>query len=201
MIIAKPYGALMSHFPLALAATLAHEGGYVNDPADRGGETYRGISRKHHPDWPGWERVDFLKPTVMTGFIERDSVLALAVEAFYRERFWQPIGGDALTDLALACALFDCGVNLGVKKAVWFLQRSLNALSKNGSVSGIIEPDRRWGPATARALKAQLAAKGGAAIIKMIDGIRTVHYLNMIERDPTQGRFAYGWLARVGRAG
>jgi len=34
----------MSYFPEALAATLKHEGGYVNDPHDRGGETYRAHS-------------------------------------------------------------------------------------------------------------------------------------------------------------
>lgn len=188
----------MSYFPQALAATLKHEGGYVNDPLDRGGETYRGISRKHHPDWPGWGRVAELARTQSRRALEADAMLAAAVEDFYHKRFWEPIGGDALTDLALACALMDCGVNLGVKKAVWFLQRSLNALSKNGSLSGLVEPDRLWGPATARALKAQLAAKGGTSIAKFIDGMRIVHYMNMIEHDPTQARFAYGWLSRVG---
>jgi len=33
----------------ALAATLIHEGGYVNDPLDGGRETYRGISRRYKP--------------------------------------------------------------------------------------------------------------------------------------------------------
>ena len=189
----------MSHFPQALAATLKHEGGYANDPADRGGETYRGISRRHHPGWPGWARIRELENTSRR-HRDEDPALQAMVEAFYRAEFWEPIGGDAIGDRALACALFDCGVNLGVSKAVWFLQRALNALSKNGSLSGILDPDRRWGPATARALKAQLAAKGSAALIKMIEGIRTVHYLNLIEHDPVQGRFAHGWLARVGRA-
>lgn len=190
----------MPYFKEALASTLAHEGGYADDPDDRGGETYRGISRKYHPDWPGWARIDEIKNTVSRRQLDEDPVLAAMLGDFYRPKFWTPIGGDAIEDPALACALFDCGVNLGVKKAVWFLQRALNALSKNGALSGIIQPDRAWGPATGRALKAQLAAKGAGAIIKIIDGIRTVHYLNMIEHDPTQGRFAHGWLARVGRA-
>lgn len=191
----------MNYFPQALATTLRHEGGYANDPADRGGETYRGISRKHHPKWPGWEHIDGMAtdPTPPTGWPGWAEIKA-AVEDFYRKEFWIPIGGDAITDAALACALFDCAVNLGVKKAVWFLQRALNALSKNGSLSGILDTDRRWGLATARALKAQLAAEGASALIKAIEGMRTVHYLNLIDHDPTQARFAYGWLARVGES-
>ena len=125
----------MSYFPQVLAATLAHEGGYANDPADRGGETYRGISRAHHRDWPGWKRV----AAHNARHLEADAELVALVEAFYRLRFWTPVGGDALDDLALACAVFDCGVNLrGVTKAVWFLHRALNALSKNGTLSGYL---------------------------------------------------------------
>lgn len=186
----------MPHFKEVLAATLAHEGGYVNDPFDRGGETYRGISRKYHPNWPGWTRID--QRVYSHAKLEADPVLIAAVEEFYRAYYWAPIGGEDIDDRALAGALFDCAVNLGVKKAVWFLQRALNALSKGGALSGHVVPDRVWGRATARALRAQLAANGSAAIVMFITGMRTVHYLNLIEHDPRQGRFAHGWMARVG---
>ena len=45
-------------FSEAFTQTAAHEGGYSNDPWTRGGETYRGIARVHHPDWAGWKRID-----------------------------------------------------------------------------------------------------------------------------------------------
>ena len=48
----------MADFKKALTETLRHEGGYVNDPKDPGGETYKGISRKNHPDWEGWNIID-----------------------------------------------------------------------------------------------------------------------------------------------
>lgn len=37
---------------------IKHEGGYVNDPDDKGGETYKGIARKFNPDWKGWKIID-----------------------------------------------------------------------------------------------------------------------------------------------
>ena len=40
----------MANFSDAYALTSAHEGGYVNDPVDRGGETYRGIARRYFPN-------------------------------------------------------------------------------------------------------------------------------------------------------
>ncbi len=40
----------MNLFDYALNLVLKHEGGYVTDPADPGGETIYGISRRHHPE-------------------------------------------------------------------------------------------------------------------------------------------------------
>ncbi len=48
-------------FAEALKHTLEFEGGYANDPADRGGETFRGISRKNWPRWSGWDLIDQVK--------------------------------------------------------------------------------------------------------------------------------------------
>ena len=45
----------------AIKKTLKYEGGYVNDKDDRGGETYRGVSRRYHPNWSGWKIVDEYK--------------------------------------------------------------------------------------------------------------------------------------------
>ncbi len=46
-----------------IPTTLAHEGGYANHPSDKGGETYRGITRKHNPNWEGWAFIDEVKKT------------------------------------------------------------------------------------------------------------------------------------------
>ena len=51
----------MASFKEAWEETSAVEGGYVDDDDDRGGETYRGVARNFHPDWPGWDRIDAAK--------------------------------------------------------------------------------------------------------------------------------------------
>ncbi len=52
------------HFENYIISTiLSHEGGYANHPADKGGETYRGISRKANPNWEGWKYIDDVKRT------------------------------------------------------------------------------------------------------------------------------------------
>ena len=40
----------MSAFDIAFKITIGHEGGYVNDPDDPGGETNYGISKRSYPD-------------------------------------------------------------------------------------------------------------------------------------------------------
>ena len=47
-------------FEQAVAKVLDHEGGFVDDPADRGGMTFMGISRRWFPDEPLWEKIDAL---------------------------------------------------------------------------------------------------------------------------------------------
>lgn len=50
-------------FSHIIPSTLSHEGGYANHKNDKGGETYRGITRKHNPNWNGWAFIDNVKRT------------------------------------------------------------------------------------------------------------------------------------------
>jgi lysozyme family protein len=114
----------MADFHTALTPTLKAEGGYVNDPQDNGGETYRGISRKNFPKWNGWAFVDTHKP-LHTGQLIADGNIDSLVDAFYRSNFWNPIMGDDIINQDVANDLFDSSVNMGVHQAVILSQRSL----------------------------------------------------------------------------
>jgi lysozyme family protein len=94
-------------FSAALAFTLKHEGGLVNDPNDPGGLTNFGISQRQYPD----EDIRNLSRK--------------RVEQIYRDDYWNAINGDKLPP-ELAFVLFDYAVNCGVPRAVRDLQLIVN---------------------------------------------------------------------------
>jgi lysozyme family protein len=94
------------NFDQAFEKLLAHEGGYVCNPADPGGETRYGISRRSYPG------EDIKGMTV-----ERSKTI-------YLRDFWGPAGCDAVPD-KIKLDLFDMAVNSGVKTSVKMLQRSV----------------------------------------------------------------------------
>lgn len=71
---------------------VSHEGGYVNNPADPGGETKYGISKRSYP-----------------GEDIKNLTLDRAKQIYARD-FWGPAGCDALPDL-LKFEMFDLAVN------------------------------------------------------------------------------------------
>lgn len=113
----------MSKFYVLIDRVLAHEGGYVNDPRDPGGETQWGIAKASYP-----------KLNIKT--LTRSQAIEI-----YRRDFWAPIGGDALPDAA-AFQLLDACVNHGAGNAVRWLQRAVGAAD-----------DGRLGPLTLAAVK------------------------------------------------
>lgn len=113
-------------FNVAFKHTVQLEGGYVNDPADRGGETNFGISKRSYPD------LDIANLTLEQA------------KAIYWRDYWQPNYCDVLPT-ALAMAYFDALVNHKPGTAKRLLQNALG-----------VSPDGVIGPATlAAATKAQ----------------------------------------------
>ena len=84
---------------------LSHEGGYVNDPRDPGGETKFGISKRAYPG------VDIKNLT-------RDQAINI-----YRRDFWDRVQGDKLPR-AFAFQALDAAVNHGIGNAVRWMQRA-----------------------------------------------------------------------------
>ena len=113
----------MADFNKAFDKTSMHEGGYVYDPDDAGGETYRGISRKYNPQWIGWETIDKTRPNIPNN--ELDPL----VRQFYKVGYWDINKLDNFPQ-SVANEMFDTGVNMGTGRAAKFLQKSLNYLNK-----------------------------------------------------------------------
>lgn len=115
-------------FDTAIERVLSNEGGYVNNPADPGGETQWGISKRAYPD---------LDIKALT----RDDA-----KAIYRRDFWTKVDGDELPG-PVAFQALDFAVNSGCETAVRYLQRA----------AGVAD-DGHVGPATVEALRATPAA-------------------------------------------
>lgn len=116
-------------FEEALSLVLNHEGYYANVAGDTGGETYRGISRRYHPDWAGWRIVDYQKNLnngkLPHNYHVKDMALDSMVADFYKKNFWDRIYLDMVKDSNLQQIIFDAFVNSG-SNAIKLLQNVLN---------------------------------------------------------------------------
>lgn len=193
--LADDMGRTMADFKQALKHTLNYEGGYVNDRIDRGGETYRGISRKHHRNWPGWTRVDELREReVSMATMLADPTLAHEVENFYASIFWRPLRLTEIESQAIANKVFDCAVNCGPARAVRWLQAACNLVGV-GHVD--IEVDGKLGPQTVAAANLVADKFGQQEVMVSLRGQQYAHYARLVAGDPSQSRFIRGWLKRV----
>ena len=118
----------MKTFKEIIEKVLHHEGGYVNDPKDLGGETKYGITKRFYPD------VDIKNLT-----IEQATEI-------YKKDYWDKNKVESLPQ-NLWHIYFDMCVNMGKRTAVKVLQRA--AVNKGRD----IEVDGGLGPMTIGALK------------------------------------------------
>lgn len=187
----------MSNFENAYAVTMSHEGGYGNDPDDVGGETYKGISRVYNPSWEGWNIVDALKPVHdFPKCLERDKNLQSLVKSFYKQKYFDPFRGDDMPN-NLAMEMFDTGVNMGVGRAVKFMQIALNVLNRNEKLYPDMVEDGSYGKTSHKCLHTYLQTDSEMLLCKVINVLQGNHYINYMKKSPTQEKYARGWFNRV----
>lgn len=165
---------------------IAIEGDYSNHPADGGGPTRWGISetvaRAH-----GYSGN-------MRHFPRNEAT------AIYRRQYWHLPGFHRIEPYAprLAGELFDTSINMGPGIATGFLQRSLNALNRNGRDFSDIAVDRQIGGKTLAALQTFLQRRrpdGEIILLKAVEALQGARYIKLAEQRPANEAFLYGWLA------
>lgn len=100
-------------FDILIQKILQHEGGYVNNPSDKGGETKYGITKARYPN------LDIKTITK-----------AQAIE-IYRKDFYIPLKISSFTNINLALNVFDMGVNAGKSTAIRLLNEAKEIQSRN----------------------------------------------------------------------
>lgn len=148
-----------------------YEGGYVDNPADRGGPTNFGITLA---TLAAWRR----QP------VKAADVAALGLEealAIYRQRYVIAPGFDRIGDQAVRAYTIDFGINSGTARAALFLQAAAG-----------VRQDGALGPVTLAAI-----AAAPAAVLRRMTHQRLIYLADLIRRKPQQAQFAVGWIRRA----
>ena len=178
----------MAQIQIALAKTLKFEGGYSNDKLDKGGETYKGISRLNFPNWSGWSIVDTVKetnPKSIDSVLKANPHMKELVESFYKANFWDKIQGDRISSQEVANNIFDFAVNSGVSRASKYAQNVVGAVQ-----------DGQIGNKSIEAINAMNAV----TFVKVYKRNRQNFLNKIVENNPSQIRFLAGWTNRVNNA-
>ena len=113
-----------NNFKECLDLVLKSEGGWVNNPADPGGETNLGVTKRV------WEEYVGHPVTTMKNLTPVD------VAPMYEQKYWRPCYGEVLPR-GLDFVVFSMGVNAGPGRSIKLLQSAIGCV-----------PDGIIGPAT-----------------------------------------------------
>ena len=156
-------------FDDALRFTLTQEGpGFVDDPRDPGGATYRGITLALYRSWA---RSPYANATALRAISPSE------LQAIYGACFWNPVRGDQLPP-GIGLTIFDIAVNAGLREAALALQRAAR-VAADGSI----------GPDTLAA-----ACRADASTLLHAIAAEQEHFYRSLKLFPVYG---HGWLNRV----
>jgi lysozyme family protein len=156
-------------FEYAFKATIDHEGAYVNDLDDTGGETKYGVSQSSYPS------LDI-----------KNLTLEEAKEIYFND-FWIKGKYYEISNRDIAAKIFDLAVNMGVTQANKLIQRALRAAGDQVLEDGII------GPITIAAINKADPTDLLAALKSEAAG----YYRLLANSNPSQQKFINGWLNRA----
>ncbi|MGL3256639.1 glycoside hydrolase family 108 protein [Salmonella enterica] len=164
-------------FDHALAFVLALEGGYVNDPSDRGGETNRGIADLRDGVADGLTDVngDGHPDTAIK------SLTAEQAGEIYHREYWLAAQCHDWPD-PVALFVFDAAVQHGVKKSVQLLQEAVCV-----TADGVV------GPLTVRAV----SSADPDWLLSRCFLRRSRYYAGIVKSNPSQGKYLTGWFNRL----
>jgi lysozyme family protein len=161
-------------FIKALENVLIYEGGYSNNPNDKGGETNKGIIQTVYNTYRTKKKLSIQS----VKNISNDEI-----QEIYYNNYWLICKADKMP-LQLSMLHFDTSVNAGPKQAALFLQRALK-----------VTPDGAIGPKTIAAINA-LGPQEMQNILFIYMDNRINFYIDIVIKDNTQLVFLKGWLQR-----
>lgn len=198
-IIVEAFG---KRYLAAYAKVAELEGGFVDDPRDKGGATKYGVSLRFlvsegRIDLDGDGFADF--DLDMDGDIDVADIRKLTpadARYLFQRCFWNRMDCESFAK-PIGEAMFDQGVNGGIGAARKLLQIAIVRVT-----GWPLEIDGRIGPATRARMAAVLARPTGMeTLIAAYRLAAADRYREIARRVPSQKRFLKGWLARADRLG
>lgn len=160
---------------------IAREGGFVNNPIDRGGPTKYGITQN---TLNSYQAHDPTAPTVVQFLSKLDA------RKIYKTMYWEKTNVRKIKNQFIAEMVLDQCVNCGPSNAIRRLQASINFVSRdrdrNISEDGII------GPVTIKAID----YSPPRALALSFFRLSQMHYIKICIGDPSQTIFLKGWMNR-----
>lgn len=173
----------VDYFPKAYEVVLKHEGGYTNDPVDKGGATSFGISLSFLKD----QNLDIDQD----GDVDIDDVKAIRnnhAKNIYRTFFWDKNRYNEIKNKSVAIKLFDTAVNVGANRCHKILRNTLNEiivgnLEVNGTMDdqimdmiNIIDPNM---------------------LLNEFRKQQADFYQSLVTKTPAYKKYRAGWLSRA----
>lgn len=192
----------MADFDKACDRLLLAKGGYVEDPDNDDGVIYRGISRRFHPSWGGWQIIDALKLAASNDeefnkTLEQNQKIKEKVRVFFKQMYWDRFWGDRVPNQEIAEELFETSTETGVHGAVSCLQEALNLLNAGQNNYRHIIEDGLFGPKTLKALEANLKMNDASYLLKVMGILQGMQYLEKMRKNPNQEERARDWFKRI----
>lgn len=184
----------MDKFDVSYRFVAKWEGGFDDDPVDRGGVTNFGVSIEFLKDCQMVDSYQLRALGIITP-VCRDSIVKLTqaqAKALFKWRFWDALHLDDYPT-PLSVVLCDCAVNHGRSRAVKLAQKGYNAINPSIyslAVDGIL------GPLTSKALR-DCAESSLQPLCEAIIAERRAFYRAIVDSNPSQKRFLRGWMNRV----
>lgn len=181
-------------FSICLERVFAHEGGFNNLKADRGGATNFGISLRFLQGEAAMNPA--VRRLIGDGPVTEHTVRRLTAETaafLYLWCFWLPCRCDALP-AGVDGMVFDQAVNAGRTTGVRLLQRAIN---RAGGGKTVLQEDGQIGPRT-------INAAATVPFLKLRAAFRVVaaeRYRAIVAGNPSQAKFITGWLNRAAALG
>lgn len=157
----------MADFNLAVAKILKDEGGYVNNPDDKGGETKYGISKRSYPN------------------VDIKNLTQEQAADIYRKNYWRNYSG--INSQEIADILFEVSVNCGTTASNRMAQKALVKCGANIVVDGL------FGIQTLAAINSQPEQW----LLAEIQLQQINYYVGIVSKNKSQSVFLLGWIKRA----